>query len=742
MPVINYVLHDGHHLFFSKFCLYICAQSIIKCDKITLLFMKWSVKVVFLSSFFLFIGLQVSAQSKTRKDSLVSFKIAELHAVWNLDNPLAKTNFSYESFDAIPKIFKITTKESVSDKEYVKKVNEARIKLLKQDIGLEAVGSYLHNFDPGFNSEDNLLYQYRVQAGLDWNVLGDGFFEHRYKQQILKNENEILSLTPETKKTDGENYVAISHKIIYSFNIHKIKILEKRQQIIDDKISVANELYLLKDLSRLNMLEIMQQQVDVGSMTRIYKSYNDELKLKMNVDSIPTNVLPVFDVDMSKYLSVDSASQSAKLNEDILKLKIENLKLTHKPLTDIKVNTQVRYNYYDLISNTQANRSFISAGIGVAVPIPLSFKANKNLINAQTKLIEFNQRDSQNAQKMDLINSFYEFRYKLKQYSNFYEKRKKYEELIRIESVKEKFKDMEFNPLTALNLLDEMLSVDVELLDIQQQMYLQLLDIHSKAPTTDIAKMIKPYKMDTLSMASEKANRSIYIWSEAQNKYEPSYIAEYLRLNKVSTAILSLKKDQSNKTQAVSLIGKLNSKGIKVELLIGNNNILNSDNPVMVIESITSGLDLKTLSAIHLDVEPQAMKDWAANKEDYLKKYVDLLKATKTYCSQNNLQLSVSIPVFFPEETLKEIYGQADHVYVMAYEHKDSDYIVRKVKEEMEIDPLKTVIALRAKDFTDRNEYEKLVSELGQLLSTTNFAMHDFETFVKLDEISVNHNQK
>ncbi len=677
-------------------------------------------------------------QKNDNKDSLISFKIGELKAVWNLDNDVSRDSKKYESYSKIPPLYKLNAQDTVTELEYVKRVNDAKIKLLKQDIGLDAVGNYLQNFNPGFNTDDNLIYHFRYQVGLDWNILNDGFITNRYKQQILKNENTIIALTPKTKKNDGQEYVAISHKIIYSFNLHKIEVLEKRQQLMDDKISVANELYLLKHVSRINLLEIMQQQVDIGSMSQIYKSYNDELKLKMNVDSIPKDILPLFDVDFTKVIAKDSIKP---ISDSILKLEIENLKLAHKPWTDIKVNTQVRYNYYDLV-NSAYSRNFMSAGIGVAVPIPFSIKANKNLIAEQSKLLAFQQKESAKALQTDLLNNFYEFRYKLKQYNNFFEKRRKYEELIRVERVKEKFGDLEFNPLTALGLLDEMLQVDIEMLDIQQQMYLQLLDIHSKAPDIEIASIIKPYKIDSLNMSSEKTNRSMYIWSEAQTKYEPSYIVEYLRLNKISTAILSLKKDQSNKAEAVTLIGKLNAKGIKVELLVGSNKLLTSNNPTAYFDSVTNGLDLKTLTAIHLDVEPHTMKDWASNKEEYLNKYVELLKTAKQYCSKNGLQLSVSIPVFYPENTLKDIYAQADNVYIMAYEHNDAEYIARKVQEEFAIDAKRTTIALRAKDFKNRNECEQLFTELNQLLNTNNFAMHDFETFVKLDELSVNHNQK
>jgi hypothetical protein len=97
--------------------------------------------------------------------------------------------------------------------------------------------------------------------------------------------------------------------------------------------------------------------------------------------------------------------------------------------------------------------------------------------------------------------------------------------------------------------------------------------------------------------------------------------------------------------------------------------------------------------------------------------------------------------VFYPEETLKQLYANCDLVYLMAYEHNDAAFIVRKVKEEFLISADKTVIALRSKDFKNRTEFEAIVNELSQALSTIKFALHDFESFVKFDEESVGGNK-
>ena len=114
--------------------------------------------------------------------------------------------------------------------------------------------------------------------------------------------------------------------------------------------------------------------------------------------------------------------------------------------------------------------------------------------------------------------------------------------------------NFEFNPLAALNLLDEVLTVDIEMLDLQQSMYLQLLDINRKIPGSEVASFIKPYKVDTLKIAHEKANKALYIWSQAQTKYTPEYIEEYIRLNKITTAIISLRNTSHSSRDFTGLI--------------------------------------------------------------------------------------------------------------------------------------------------------------------------------------------
>ena len=300
--------------------------------------------------------------------------------------------------------------------------------------------------------------------------------------------------------------------------------------------------------------------------------------------------------------------------------------------------------------------------------------------------------------------------------------------------MKEKLNDFEFNPISALNLIDELLTIDIEMLDLQQQMYLQFLDIVLETPDADVLSIVKPYDVQKASLPGDTAKLSMYIWSEAQAKYEVGYIEEYLHLNNVTNAIVSVRKDEKFKAKSRDIFNTFFVNDIRCEAMISNNKLFLEASPVAYLEEVLRGIDLTKVAAIHLDVEPHTLDEWDANKAQYLQKYVECLKQTKAYCTAHGVELSVSIPVSYPEASLKEIYEYADNVYLMAYEHQDPVFLTKKMKEEFAVNSAKTTIALRAKDFKNRNEYDYLVKELTKSMSTTRFAMHDLETFVQLDE--------
>jgi len=675
------------------------------------------------------LGLAAFPAFAQGKDTLVAAKIGALTELWLQHSSYASQPRLTEDFSSVGRVFdappSVAPSPVSSSLVFQQQLYNLRIQQLKADKGLSLGAGYLENFQPS-PGDDDLIYRRRIQAGLEWNLLANGWMANKNKEEALRNESTIARLR-EAEKGSPDQLLLSHNSIIYVFNLQKTALLEKRKTISEEKLSAIGELYYLHRIPNTKFMESLQQQVQISSQFQLYQSYNEQLKNIVNASALPGGLLPAFDLDQEKLMLLAGIHPAA---DSIRLLESENFRLRSSRLNDIRLNANFRYNYYDMISPN--NRGFLSAGLNFSMPLYLSRQTNEQLLNAQFDLQQEEQRFLDQQRRLSIANYFYEFRYKLKQYADFAEKRKLYVELLRIERVKQQFGDLEFNPLTALSLLDELIGIDIEMSDLTQQLYLKLLDIKEQLPGTPVSEYILPYRSAAPALAQRTAPRSLYIWSNAIRTHSNVMIVEYLHYQKISTAILAVNKNRAPLVKTLSLIDSLNNKNIAVEALVGNNNLLKQDVNAY-LDSLSATLGVHRVNGIHLDVEPHTFDDWKTKKEEYLAAYVRMLETARRYCNRKGWKLGVSVPVFYPEEKLKEIYAIADEVIVMAYEHPDAQWITQKIAEEMKISPVKTTLALRAKDFSNRNELETLANQLAKELDLSAIALHDLGTLLELD---------
>jgi hypothetical protein len=683
-----------------------------------------------------------TAGAQDAKDTVVEQKIQALKDLWKKYNSLSGLESSYSDMGAVTRLFTpVTSSADTTYYMYLTAYRNASLNALHDDYGLSLNANLADNFGSAVIADDNLVYRMRVQAGVDWDLFKEGYFGRRLKAQQMENTYLINKLEHQRQNT-SDQFVGRYAGVLYLYNAQKIKVLEKRREINIQKLDLARQLNQLKEIPYVEVIDVDQALTDIDGMFMVYKSYNDLMKDNVNTKYLPETPLPLVDIDFQLLAGQVMKLETSRPNTDsIIRLKVRNQELQNDPWNRVSLKASFKYNYY-FIDNTVGSRDYFSLGVGVSVPFPFGKKSDQKVIDAERQLLNYEAQGTPNQEVYEeLMNSLYEYRYKLKQYMNFNEKKQRYRELLRVERVKEQFGDEEFNPLTALNLLDELLAVNVEMLDLQQQMYLQLLKIGNKYPGMDLSGCIKPFVLNSITEEENTMNTSIYAWSAALDDYSNNYIAEYLVLNHISNAIISVKRGGAGNQRTAALIDTLFLHGITVELMTGNNKLLKGDVKT-ALDSMTAGIDLRHVSAIHLDVEPHALKDYKANEQKYLQQYVKMLNEAATYCRTKGLKLCVSIPLFYPEEVLKDVYALCDKVYLMAYERPEVDFIEKKTAEEFRLGKEKTVIALRAEDFATRHDMEVFMAKLKDKLKTDRFALHDLGRMVDLDQGQLKNSKK
>ncbi len=669
--------------------------------------------------------LFTSAQTR---DSLVGQGIQQLTTLWVQSNGYATRTRPDAPLAQATQLYDQQLPDS-NRAPYAQCVLEIRRQQLASDKGLVVNGNYIENFGVGPTGEDDLIYRRRIQAGIEWNLLDGGLYENRNKIDQIDNQIQIAQIKQQMA-VSSDARLQTYNTLIFAFNLHKVELLKQRRELCQKKLLVVYDLYAQHAISYTEVLDVQQQQADIDAMLRLYAGYNEQLKSIINDSLFPKDPLPVFDID-SRVLF--AASGSTVSGDSINRLILENLAIDQKRINDIRLSVSLRYNYYDPTIVTADSRNFFSAGVNFSMPLYFGRAETERLIDAQRAELQQQQTQSSNERAFHLANLLYTFRYKLKQYESFQEKRRQFIELIRIERVKQQFGDLEFNPVTALNLLDQLMQLDVELLDIRQQLYLSLLDIMLDVPGVPVSSYLIPYTPQALVQPLRAFDRSIYIWSKSSEKHTAGFITNSLRTNSFSTAIVSAGGTKAAHERTRVLIDSLKRAGITVELLIGENKLLTRKNPAAYLDSLLRVLGNPAISAIHLDVEPHTFADWDKNKSTYLDQYIVMVEAIRIFCTNKNLQLNVSIPVFYPSDFLVRLYPLTDRVYVMAYEQTNVDKVVAKTSEERALSSEKTILAIRTKDFATRESFDDFLLLLAEKIKLPGIAVHDFETLQELD---------
>ena len=606
----------------------------------------------------------------------------------------------------------------------------AKQDLYNSDLGLSFHSNYLDNqLSNVFDLEENISYKRRVLTSLQWDLLKNGLIENKNKAKALDYNLKIdeYQLKSESNKS---LYLKRFNQTIVVFNKQKTNIINNRKSILNELYEIEEKLYFEKQINKDELLEIQLRSAEVEGLNQVYGAYNELSNLDANAYSKGYNSIPVFDLNYELLLkdfegdNIDSISQFFKDESIVL----------NQWYNKVGLSLFTRHNYYQVVTNNEIlNRSFLSLGVNLNVPLNFNSSKQKSFQNAEVNY-KINQLNNEKLiYQEELLNDLYEFRYKLKQYISFYYKQQKVKDLIRIEEVKRKLNVVNYSPIKGVKYIDEFLQVELELVDLKQNLYLKLLRIQDKVPTISLESLIVPFDFKQVSQTEKKNYKSIYVWSSIFKAYDTDFLAEYVNYNNFNHVIISVNEDDLNQTSKSNFVNDLLKSNVQISLMIGQNNLIFENNISSKLTKAISGYNLAQIKSIHLDVEPQTFDNWKTEKDSLLNEYLKMLNEVSRFCKENQLKLEVSIPLYYPEEITLQIFNIVDQVYFMCYENIDVSYIERKLNSYIEQKD-KFTVAIRTEDFTDRNEMEEYIQILINKLGLSKIAYHDLKRVLSMDE--------
>jgi len=649
--------------------------------------------------------LAQNQQKSLEKLSEINENIAK---TWNnqlfiVQNPDKEIELSIDSIFFVQKY-------NVNPLEVQQKINQQLISLNNKDKGLSFTNGFIRNTSSAFD-EELLIFANRLQTGIDWDILKNGWYDNQIKNKILSIENQILELS-ENKANLG---------------LHKKLILLKIQEIFAQQYHY----YYTKKLDLLsNYFLIYRDLFYLGLIPKHeYLSLKQELEtVKLNVQN--TNVSPLnqpYKIPIPTIIKEENLSYNSNLKLDSLeKLYLNQSNLKSNYLNSIQLKAFTRANFVNIASDN--SRNFLSFGINLNLPIT-GKRDYSDLFKSQTLLKLLPKQTELEQDSVDLVNYFvqnnkthYQILQIQQKYAVLLEEMRK----IRAKSSVSAENTISFNTFSSLNNWYDLKINEIKLL---QEMYLQTLMVYDIVEQNEFLKITQKSAPNYTQLPKS----FLYIWSKSFKLYSSKYIAEYINYNEFDEILVSVGNDQNNIDNLKKLMEILPNKNFH---LVFADNYLADKNYLEKINVVYSNFNSHNIKGIHLDVEPHVTDEWKIKSNELLQKLDYMTKDVSVWCRKNNLKISVSIPKHFPENTVESLYENCDYIMIMAYENVKVDFISKKITEELKNDTnYKTVIALRAQDFSNRLEMENTFDELLKQNNIKNKAYHDLNHLWDLDNV-------
>lgn len=409
---------------------------------------------------------------------------------------------------------------------------DAKKEYLLKDKGFYLTSSAGSN-EFGDLGSDNV---FRLKAGLEWNILDEGYMDRKLSGKIIDIEKAIKEFELKEASFD-RNYSYLFNHIIYSFNKEKLKYLEEKSFLLNILHKRYETLYHAHAAGYQDLINMEDQIQEMALLNLAMSHYNDHYERMVGTSApilIP-HYLPVLDIRIDDLLSFQVEDTTF---QEIRKLKLEKNEIQAKQVSQKRL--AVYNNIYLRPLKEPGSSKFLynSVGIRFRTSIANRSKANDRLNDLYDQIdVQKHEEIRFNDQK-ELSNYLLDYYAKLRTYSRFLHQVKTFSEDTRLEkgALLVNYESPQ-SDLKKLKIDLDRLSAEYELLELKQQLYLLVLKIFKKANVPSILPFVSEKKLDKV-MKKLKGDRALVMDGVYRNKEEFSFLIEYIKKNEFYDIIL------------------------------------------------------------------------------------------------------------------------------------------------------------------------------------------------------------
>ncbi len=690
---------------------------------------------IFPITIFLFIFFQeispCRAQSVGSRGGITQQLSAFLDTALNRDLSIQKAG----SIDEMENLFQAPLAETNSLAHKEAQVIKAKMDKASSDRGLELRMDYLENIDGGiYNTQSGGFYKRRAFGGVNWDLLKGGLGEAQQKAKVLRKELKLQKLKQANAK-QGYRFSFLFNRIIYTFNKEKLNHLRRQKALLVKKAKIDRKRFKNNQILYEKVINTKSKIRKTQQMVSNIRNYNKNVNPQTPSD-VKASDLPVVDIHLDTLLA---SIRNRPWQDTMVRLKRAIQRQKFHPANQIRLSPYLRQNIYsnpDGYVNNRGERQgdirqFFSWGLSLSVPLNLSEKDERALQKARIERFKAENKAEKQIEVKEALNTYYEYQYSLNDYIEFYHKKAMHIEKIRQHRAQKRIDDQSYNPVSLLGNAITLERLNFELADIQQKLYLKLLNLKEYLTDRSIRDVIKKHPIRD-QVQRFQAQRSIYMWSQGFQNFSNAKLLRNLASHNIRAVNLSLGPNNEARGKAERFIKEARQQDLKIGLLVGNNQLFRPENHKQVADLAKEANELGA-EALHLDVEPHTLDEWKENKQEYLEQYITMVKKAYTAAKENNLQLEISIPIWYEAKFYKKIYEYCDQLFIMAYKRRDVLQLKETLAESLPLQKQKTTVALRPEDFGDLPKFYEFTQNLKEETGIHQFAIHDLESFMSLN---------
>lgn len=551
-------------------------------------------------------------------------------------------------------------------------------------------------------------------AELSWDILKNGYLEHRQEARHLQQRAQLKEKRGQLSAQQNHTRCRRQH-ITTQFSGLLAELLDIKYQLMLPVHAIERRAYF-KGWSHLDDYLVSEEAL---------QQVSDELAFLLSAPTFETGLAATFNpplLDLNLSAIITAIKQDTRRDE-ISTLSSSLLESRAKKHYQNRLRLFVRKEF-DVSNQLSSHNDGTVAGIRFQMPLERvnqksQFELASRTLVASTQLAQWERINRTRHAYLSL-------REKIQRSTQQAYRVARAQERVRRTLLQHNMGD-EVPLAVAATRVRSLISASIEMVRVKEQLYHRINTLFKVAEIDFDPAFIRPLPIEHNQFRGRSGERSIYLWSDAFNHTPNQQILDLLNIKGISGALVSAsKKIDDHKLDRFTK--NANNAGIQVVPVLGNHRWTYRKNHPRAVTTIVSTAE--RYSAIHLDIEPHILSGYQKNRAAYMADYLTLIR--KVNKQLDGLPLSLAVPLHWDRQVYRELSPLADRFYLMAYENRDPQRIVRRLRPLLEELPAQQiVIALRSDDFDDEWAMEQAIEYISAETGIYRFAIHQYRTFVQ-----------